>query len=240
MMESKWMTRRELAKLLLVAVFFLCGIFPAIWFLGTGDAPVFLLKEDGLYESAAGVLCLVGSVVSFAAFHRSGETLKQRNLWLLLFALGLFGLTGEEISWGQRLFDLEVPAEALRWNYQNELNVHNARFIQTGNNRLSDLLMHLLSAYLIVFPLGLAVFPSVNRFVRKIRFPVPGLLTVLIAVSLKVANSICYRVIYGSKYSADTLHVGEAFESLLEICLVCVAVELLLRETSQKKIRRTT
>src|SRR5690606_26277451 len=41
--------------------------------------------------------------------------------------LALFG-AGEEISWGQRIFDIETPAALKARNAQEELNLHNLTF----------------------------------------------------------------------------------------------------------------
>ena len=235
MNKHNWLMPTELVKLLLILLFFLCGILPAIWFTVFDDLPSFWLQEDGLYESFAVLVCLFGSVISFVTFYYSGDKLIKRNSWLLLFSIALLGLAGEEISWGQRIFDLEIPAEVLQSNFQNEFNLHNAKFIQTSNNLLSVILTQLLVAYLIIFPLGLAIFPSINKFFRKIRIPVPSLLVAFIALSIKIANSICYKVIYGNNYKSDFLHIGEAFESLLEICLVLVVAELLIKQIIQQK-----
>ena len=156
-------------------------------------------------------------------------------MWLFLFALVLLGLAGEEISWGQRIFDIKIPTAILQSNFQSEFNLHNAKFIQASNNRLSVILTQLLVAYLIMVPLGLAIFPSINKIFINIRIPVPSLQVAFIALSIKIANSICYKVIYGSNYENDFLHIGEAFESLLEICLVLVVAELLFRQIIQQK-----
>lgn len=235
MYKHKWLTPSELVKLSLIVSIFLCGILPAIWFAIFDELPIFWLKEDGLYESFAALTCLFGSIISFVAFYNSGEKLVKRNLWLLLFSLALLGLAGEEVSWGQRIFGLEIPAKVLQSNFQNEFNLHNAKFIQASNNLLSDTLTHLLVAYLIVLPLGLAILPSINKFVINMSIPVPSLLVAFIALLIKIANSICYKVIYGNNYKNDFLHVGEAYESLLEICLVLVVVELLFWQIIQQK-----
>jgi len=235
MNNHKWLTASELVNLSLILLFFICGILPAIWFAIFDDLPIFWLQEDGLYESFAVLACLFGSVISFVAFYNSGNKLIKRNLWLFLFSLALLGLAGEEISWGQRIFGLEIPAKILQSNFQNEFNLHNAKFIQASNNLLSVILTQLLMAYLLIFPLGLAIFPSINKFFINIRIPVPSLLVAFIALLIKIANSVCYKVIYSNNYKSDFLHIGEAFESLLEICLVLVVVELLIRQIIQQK-----
>lgn len=122
----------------------------------------------------------------------------------------------------------------LQSNFQNEFNIHNAKFIQSRNNFYAEILAQLLVAYLIVLPLGLAIFPSICKMFMKIRIPIPSLLAAFIVLSIKVANIICYKVLDDNYYHLD---VGEAFESLLEICLVLIAVETLFK---QIKLRRSS
>jgi hypothetical protein len=89
-----------------------------------------ILQEDYPVEWAQFALCLFVSLTSLlAAWHagRRGQYLVA--LTLLLLGLGTFVLSGEEISWGQRVFGLATPAELQGRNAQSELNLHN---ITTG------------------------------------------------------------------------------------------------------------
>lgn len=47
-----------------------------------------------------------------------------RAYWLGIAAFGLF-VAGEEVSWGQRIFNIAPPEVFLQRNFQQELNVHN-------------------------------------------------------------------------------------------------------------------
>ena len=48
-----------------------------------------------------------------------------------ILASGLFFTAGEEISWGQRLFQFVAPAYFRSHNIQNETNIHNLGMIQS-------------------------------------------------------------------------------------------------------------
>ncbi len=76
------------------------------------------------------------SLVLFGAFavslHRlvtAAHLFSWRGKAVLAFValLALFG-AGEEISWGQRIFDIETPAALKARNAQEELNLHNLTF----------------------------------------------------------------------------------------------------------------
>ncbi len=115
--------RPVLAALPFVAVALILG-FKAVF---GPEHPLYLMAthEDSLVEwltflayAAAGVV----AVGSSARFFATGRAL-EGTLYLGL-ALALFGVAGEEISWGQRVFGFATP-EAFADNLQGELTLHN-------------------------------------------------------------------------------------------------------------------
>lgn len=94
-----------------------------------------LTHEDGPIEWAQVAMDLaasVGAAVVAAALLRRGQRVAAA-LWLV-FALSQFFIAGEEISWGQRIFDTQTPAELARLNHQTETNIHNIRPVQDTIN----------------------------------------------------------------------------------------------------------
>lgn len=86
---------------------------------------LFLVREDGWIENAQVVLFVVGAVLSTCVAWMLGRRGQWR--WAAAYgaaALGLLWVSGEEISWGQRIFNLQIPAWLLS-NVQHETNVHN-------------------------------------------------------------------------------------------------------------------
>jgi hypothetical protein len=65
-------------------------------------------------------------------------------------ALGMFGIAGEEISWGQRLLDLETPEALADANHQGELNLHNVTTFPM--QRVGNYLQLLLGGFGLVMP----------------------------------------------------------------------------------------
>ena len=88
-----------------------------------------LFIEDGPteYATAFGFLC-AAILLSISAF-RARSKREDSPLWYFCFlsflsvVLALVAL--EEISWGQRIFNLETPDVIAEINLQNELNFHN-------------------------------------------------------------------------------------------------------------------
>jgi hypothetical protein len=85
-----------------------------------------IVKEDRVIENTQVFVLLASAVFSLL----SAKLLFSRKQLMLgavyiLITLGLFGLAGEEISWGQRLLGLEPPASVRELNVQDEMNFHN-------------------------------------------------------------------------------------------------------------------
>lgn len=84
------------------------------------------LTEDGPIEWLQFVCYAVAAVVAACASrHLLRRRLKLQGLLFAAFAMGAFFVAGEEISWGQRVFNLKTPHRLKAVNHQKELNVHN-------------------------------------------------------------------------------------------------------------------
>ena len=82
-------------------------------------------QEDGLIETLQVVLLFLSTFLSAIL---SKLFFKKNNVLSLLFgilAMGFFFVASEEISWGQRIFDIETPKEYAELNTQGEITLHN-------------------------------------------------------------------------------------------------------------------
>ena len=71
-------------------------------------------REDGLFEYLTALSFLIASVIFFVLF------LNQKKIVYVFFALIFFIGMGEEISWGQRIFNYGTPEYFKEKNIQNE------------------------------------------------------------------------------------------------------------------------
>jgi hypothetical protein len=85
--------------------------------------------EDGVVEYAGFACFFLGSVLAFVAAFRSRPD-RRRLVGAAVLAAVLLFAAGEEISWGQRLFDLDTPEALVDGNRQDELNLHNVDGVQ--------------------------------------------------------------------------------------------------------------
>ena len=90
-----------------------------------------IAREDGFFEYAGAFLFLFSGILFLMSFwkgRKRGKTFSFRNVVFLflgvIFLLGFF----EEISWGQRIFNIATPEGLEEINRQGELNFHNLNF----------------------------------------------------------------------------------------------------------------
>ncbi|HZH06876.1 MAG TPA: hypothetical protein VEY69_09400, partial [Lautropia sp.] len=138
-------------------------------------------QEDGFIEwmtslTLFGAFCF--SVYRLVTSHRLFG-LRGKFILLLVAFVCLFG-AGEEISWGQRVFDIETPASLMERNAQQELNLHNLTFEWNGKqvkvNRLvfGRLLSLALVLYLFVLTPLYRRNLRVRRLVDEWAIPIPA------------------------------------------------------------------
>jgi hypothetical protein len=104
-----------------------------------------LMLEDHPVEWAEFGLMVFASLAFTATVTRLARQRRYGTALLLaLIAVGCIGLAGEEISWGERVFNLAVPTELAANNAQNELNLHNQAVGGVAFNTVSDVVEFLL------------------------------------------------------------------------------------------------
>lgn len=122
--------------------------------------------EDGLVETLTAVFLLVsGGMMLFRTFSlRSGK-----SVWFLITSLFISLLFifvgGEELSWGQRIFEVESSEFFKDNNAQAETNLHN---LVVGDVKLNKLIFgKLLTAVLFIYTLLFPLFYVKSEFFKK-------------------------------------------------------------------------
>jgi hypothetical protein len=136
---------------------------------------------------------------------------KSKNLFFLLLFISLFFAAGEEISWGQRLFNIETPQKFMERNVQDELTIHNLNLfstvessgkVKTGLEKLLTMnFMFRIATILfgIFLPLGVYHFGFLKRLTKIIKLPVPP---ISIGIFFLI-NWIIYRVLHSNILSPE-------------------------------------
>jgi len=178
-----------------------------------------LSREDGPIENLSAVFFGI-SCVCFIIFIIRSEFLKITNNRLLYifpicWAVLMFVFMGEEVSWGQRIFNLNTFQWLGKHNLQNELNVHNIEFVDTfmgGKYRYLSIMMLTTGFLLPVFTLS----GFGKRIIQKFAFPVCPL-----CYSALFVGAYLYGKYYNSVLGNDA---AEIREFLLSVGMISFAL----------------
>lgn len=129
------------------------------------------VAEDGFIEWMT-VLALLG--LSVTMFYRFFRLRKQKPKLLLagLFLTGLLGIfgAGEEISWGQRILQVESSEFFMAHNAQQETNLHNMVVDGKKVNKIifSQLLFAAIMVYLLILPVAYRKWAWVQKLMDQV------------------------------------------------------------------------
>ncbi len=178
-----------------------------------------ITREDGLVETIGASLFLGTSTVLFYCFcvdikNRASDVsignVFRRNILILMLTVAFFAAFGEEISWGQRIFNIATPEILSSINVQNEITIHNLEIFNrmTMDNKVKTSFMELIInierlfsifwfSCFFVLPIASQSSEKIRNFVQRINFP----LIPLWLASLFVCNYIL-SILAGYSYSS--------------------------------------
>lgn len=169
-------SRKLSEKVILIMIVFF--VFLGIYFSRT-DLQYFegvYVVEDGFIEWMTVLALFLGGSICFYRV----VILKPFRKWPFILGLILFGLlfyfgVGEEISWGQRIFDFETPEIIKQYNTQGEFNIHNLKFSGKKVNKIffGVFLGICILFYFLVFPVLYKKFDRIKKASDSMAFPVP-------------------------------------------------------------------
>lgn len=153
-----------------------------------------LIQEDGALETIQAAAYFVAALLACrVAATRSGPSSGLIRLAYLALACGLLFVAIEEISWGQRLFDIATPEWFRRHSSQSEINIHNLYPVQRVLHPIY-IAVGWWGAVLVGAPLGLA---GRSAFVREVATQwytsAYFLICSLIYIGLELAKSLSDR-----------------------------------------------
>ncbi len=138
-----------------------------------------LTHEDHLYENIQAAGFLLASILFFILYLRdqSGNdfmvTKTRKNVFLLALALMFFFGFGEEISWGQRIFRWQTPAQLKEMNVQGETTIHNLKLFDARGAQKSfwdDVLNYgrVYAVFCSTFCFAIPLLDRSSRFLSKL------------------------------------------------------------------------
>ncbi len=118
----------------------------------------FINMEDGVIENMTAVFFLGAGILSVLLCVLNSRHLRPVIVFSL-FSLLFFIMVGEEINWGQRIFNYATPDFIKPYHLRKEMNIHNAF------GYIAD---HLFVAAVFVYGFILPVLARVTLFWRKV------------------------------------------------------------------------
>ena len=170
------------------------------------DTFLYLTQEDGPFETSGALLFFTTAILFFLLFFqnkkfaaksdRARYNTKTKRIWFLLLALLFIFLTGEETSWGQRLFGWD----GIEGNIQGESNFHNSplfnyhkskpgaevEIVKTGIAALltaKKIFVYIFISFLFLLPLSVKFVPFIRKIVHQLFIPVPAIAEFLLEAS---------------------------------------------------------
>jgi len=169
----KTLTRTDIIAYLFLFLVFGIGIYFANTDLKYFDE--IYTKEDGFAEYGTAFLLFCSSMLLISRFIKLQKL--KKNLWklgiLAIALVFLFG-AGEEISWGQRIFNIESSEFFIENNAQAETNLHNLVVDGKKVNKIifSQLLTAILVIYLIITPFLYRKFEGIKKLANLFAVPI--------------------------------------------------------------------
>ncbi|MBN2021536.1 MAG: hypothetical protein JW809_01975 [Pirellulales bacterium] len=160
---------------ILVAIAAVGGLYVAILSVADVEAYSALIREDGVVENVSAILWFLAAavlVISVAVRWKGAQrTVRGRMIWLYSPIIAFFiTCGGEEISWGQRVLDVETPEAIRAVNVQQEITIHNIGSISVFSNAF----FLIAATFFLLPPLGIKRWPSLGNYLRHYGVPTPN------------------------------------------------------------------
>ena len=191
---------------------------------------LYLEAEDSVIEWLQVLFLVVNAGFSAVlSKHFSQQKHKLLAYTFAFLSFGFFVVLGEEISWGQRIFNFQTPAEYAAINNQNELTLHNYEHIYG----------YVYKTYMVIGLLGSSLWIFKNLFEKLSPSKINGFFKTLIP---DWQYFFFFFILFAYNLEAKILHPkpGDALweeptELLLFIALAIFQLELLRRRKNNEK-----
>ncbi len=193
-----------------------------------------LIAEDSIVEYSTALFFIISSFGFFwLQQHIEPKIIK---FGLLLAAIGLFVIGGEEVSWGQRILGISTPAVIAEQNLQHEITLHN----------LKSIYYHVVPAYVAIGILAGAVLPAFKLLADKLfkakakivsRW-LPGFVTSIYFLQLSIQRYLTPEYGYSADRFADwdTVIVNEFAEAMAALGVLVFVAGLIWQERDKIKL----
>ena len=133
------------------------------------------VAEDGIIEYLTAIFLLAISIFLIKKLLEMKDIISVSNFGIIMFSIIFFFGFGEEISWGQRIFNIETPHFFIENNLQSETNIHN---LMIGGVKLNKLiftngLFFIFSFYFLAIPYLYTKSNNVKSLINRFSIVIP-------------------------------------------------------------------
>jgi len=167
-----------------------------------------LVSEGGFWETAQAVSLLAASAILLRSVVRWRHDLPSAKSIMipLMLAVVLLFVAGEELNWGQHWMKFQTPRIFMKFNADNECNLHDMSCLRRGGVMWTRLILQILAAlFLIIFPLVARAFPSCRRTLDAIALPLPPMGFVPFAVLGLLVGQVSFLTLWSVSEIQETL-----------------------------------
>lgn len=219
------MTIRPYSKLLVpVSIILILSYVPLFL---PADLNALFTQEDRIFETLSAVFFLLTALLFVAAYFRAAEGhTRLKRLSYLALALCFLIFAGEEISWGQRIFDTGDSEVIRSINKQNETNIHNLQWLEDRGDDASFplnllypgtmFLIFTISVWFII-PVAAALYQPAQRFFDALMPIFPWQLFLLMILNFALYFGVkAFLKTFPELYNHPTMHSDWAITEVIE------------------------
>lgn len=159
--------------ILLISAVVIFGIYIILLSITDVNSYFLLIQEDGLIEYASPILWLLAAILLLIVLIKQRKCMKSYTFHLfpyIILIISFIVSAGEEISWGQRILDLETPEALKAINVQNEITLHNIGSISIFSNAFFLLTV----TFFLCIPFLVRKYVQLKNYINFYSFPVPN------------------------------------------------------------------
>jgi len=223
-------------------VLFLIITYNTLLFFQSPEQIIILTKDDNIVENTSAISYFLSAIILFYLFFKSKSDKKKyflgtnKNYFFLLLGVFFIICLGEEISWGQRIFNIGTPQIILDNNRQGEMNLHNLNFWEAldKHDKSKHGLIRFYSSvaiYSYFWFLYCVMTPILNKYSLKIQNIIAKLYLPVIPVflgSLFLINFITFEIIERINI-IDLRSSGEIKETNFALLFLFASISLYMR-----------
>ncbi len=179
------------------------------------------VEEDGIIEYLTAIFLLSISIFLIKKLLEMKDIISVNNFGIIMFSIMFFFGFGEEISWGQRIFNIETPPFFNENNLQSETNIHN---LMIGGFKLNKLiftngLFFIFSFYFLVTPYLYNSSNNLKSLINRFSIVIP-----------KYSQSAIFIISTIIIYIFDHYRISEIWECLFAFTMLITSINPLNRQ----------